>query len=137
MRAFEILVALFSPVFFLAGRISPRSALGQNRGAQKTAARLTVVGELPEILVARQSTSPDCEAEEPHPGQPVAEVELGTLVGQVVLGLQDQDLEHQDVIERRPATPRAISPRHGPLELGPEQLELDHGGQSLEIVPLL
>jgi hypothetical protein len=51
MRAFEILVALFSPVFFLAGRISPRSALGQNRGAQKTAARLTVVGELPEILV--------------------------------------------------------------------------------------
>jgi hypothetical protein len=37
--------------FFLAGRISPRSALAQNRGAQKTAARLTVVGELPEILV--------------------------------------------------------------------------------------
>ena len=47
-----------------------------------------------------------------------------------------EDLEHQNVIERRPATPRAISPRHGPLELAPEQLEVDHRSQPLEVVAL-
>ena len=68
------------------------------------------------------------ETEEAHPGEPVAQVELTPFVGQVVLGLQDQDLEHQHVVERRSATLRAVRPRHGPLELGPEQLEIDHGG---------
>jgi hypothetical protein len=67
------------------------------------------------------------EAQEPHPGQPVAQVELGALVAEVVLGLQDQHLEHQDVVERRPAALGAIRPWHGALELGPEQLEVDHG----------
>ena len=77
------------------------------------------------------------EPEEPHPGQPVAQVELGPLVTQAVLGLQDQDLEHQHVVERRPAALRPVGPRHGALELGPEQLEVDHGSQPLEVVALL
>jgi hypothetical protein len=77
------------------------------------------------------------EAEEPHPGEPVAQVELGALVGQAVLGLQDQDLEHQDVIERWPAALRAIRPRHGTLELGPEHFEVDHSLETFEVVTLL
>ena len=77
------------------------------------------------------------EAEEPHPGQPVAQVELGALVTQVVLGLQDHDLEHQDVVERRPSALRPVGPRHRALELGPEQLEVDHSLQPLELVALL
>jgi hypothetical protein len=72
--------------------------------------------------------------EKPHPGQPVAQVELGALVTEVVLGLQDQDLEHQDVVERRPAALGAIRPWHGALELGPEQLEVDHRREPLQVV---
>jgi hypothetical protein len=77
------------------------------------------------------------EAEEAHPGQPVAQVELGALVGQAVLGLQDQDLELQHVVERRPPALRPIGPRHRPLELGPEHFEVDHACQPFEAVALL
>jgi hypothetical protein len=77
------------------------------------------------------------EPQEPHPGEPIAQVELTTLVGQVVLGLQNQDLEHQDVVEWWPAALRSIRPGHGALELGPEQLEIDHDREPLEVIALL
>ena len=63
-------------------------------------------------------------------------VELGALVAEIVLRLQDQHLEHQHVVKRRPPALRAIRPRHGPLKLGPEQLEVDHRIQPLELVTL-
>jgi hypothetical protein len=54
------------------------------------------------------------------------------------LGLQDQDLEHQHVVEWRAPALGAIRPRHRPrhrpLELEPEQLEVDHGTQPFEAV---
>jgi hypothetical protein len=40
------------------------------------------------------------------------------------------------VVERRPATLGAIRARHRALEFGPEQLEVDHGRQPLEVVAL-
>jgi hypothetical protein len=75
--------------------------------------------------------------QKPHPGQPVAQVNYGTLVTEVVLRLQDQDLEHQDMIERRRPALGPVGPRHGALEFGPEQLEVNHRGQPLEVVALL
>jgi hypothetical protein len=54
-----------------------------------------------------------------------------------VLGLQDQDLEHQDVVERRPPALGPVSPRHRALELWPEHFEVDHRDQPLEVVALL
>jgi hypothetical protein len=54
-----------------------------------------------------------------------------------VLGLQDQDLEHQDVVERRTTALGSVGSRHSALELRPEQLEVDRCSQPLEVVALL
>jgi hypothetical protein len=40
------------------------------------------------------------------------------------------------MVERWPAALGPIRPRHGSLQLGPEQLEVDHAIQPLEIVAL-
>ncbi len=41
------------------------------------------------------------EAREPHPGQPITDHELYSGVGKIVLGPQDQHLEHRHKIEWR------------------------------------
>jgi hypothetical protein len=41
------------------------------------------------------------------------------------------------VVDRRPAALRPVGPRHGTLELGPEQLKVDHRFESFEVVALL
>jgi hypothetical protein len=78
----------------------------------------------------------EAEPEKAHPGQSVAQVELSALVTETVLGLQDQHLEHDHMVERRSSALRTIGPRHRPLELGPKQLEVDHRGKPLELVTL-
>jgi hypothetical protein len=93
---------------------------------------LVSVSRKVQIVLASGTASPS-----PRPRKPVAEIELGALVAQVVLRLQDQNLEHQDVIKRRAPALAAVGPRHGALELGPEQLEVDHRGQPFEVVALL
>ncbi len=50
--------------------------------------------------------------------------------------LQDQDLEHEDVIERRAPAARAVRPRHGSLQVRPEELEVDQPVQPLQRVAL-
>jgi hypothetical protein len=40
------------------------------------------------------------------------------------------------MVERWPAALRPVRPRHGSLQLGPEQLEVNHAIQPLEIVAL-
>jgi hypothetical protein len=57
-------------------------------------------------------------------------------VRQVVTGLQNEHLEHQHMIEGRPATFRAVRARHRPLQIRPEQLEIHHRAQSLQAVAL-
>ncbi len=61
-------------------------------------------------------------------------MELGALVAEAVPGLQDQDLEHQPMLEGWPATQGVIRAGHRPLEFGPEQLEVDRRAQPLEAV---
>jgi hypothetical protein len=51
-------------------------------------------------------------------------------------GLQDQDPEHEHVIERRPPTLRAIPPRNRRLQRRAEQFEIDEPVQALQIVAL-
>ena len=82
------------------------------------------------------SASRKAQTEKAHPAEPVAQVELGPLVAETVLRLQDQDLEHQHVVEGGPATLAALRPRHGPLQLGTEDLEIDHRRQPLQPVAL-
>ena len=51
-------------------------------------------------------------------------------------GLQDQHLEHEHEVERRPSPLRPIRPGHGTGEVGPEQLEIDDAAQPLQRVAL-
>jgi hypothetical protein len=78
----------------------------------------------------------EAEPEKAHPRQAVAQVKLGALITETVLCLQDQHLEHEHMVERRPSAFRAIRPRHRPLELGPKQLEVDHRTQPLQLIAL-
>ena len=61
-------------------------------------------------------------------------LELGAVVGQVVVRLDDEDLEHEDRVERRPAAFGPVGVVERRLELGPEHLEVDDAGERLELV---
>src|SRR5271167_952438 len=50
--------------------------------------------------------------------------------------LQDQNLEHQHMIERRPPTLASIRARNSLLQVGAKQLKIDKPLQPLEIVSL-
>lgn len=50
--------------------------------------------------------------------------------------LQDQDLEHEDMIEGRPTALAAIRARHRLFERGPEHREIDEPLQPFEVVAL-
>lgn len=72
--------------------------------------------------------------EDAHEGQPVVDQDLGPVVGEIVLRLDHQDLEHHDGVERRP-------PAHGPVAIAErrvqfraEHLEIDHRGERLQLV---
>ena len=74
--------------------------------------------------------------EEAHEREPVLDQELRALVRERVAGLQDQHLEHEHAVERRPSPLRPIRPGHGTGEVGPEQLEIDDAAQPLQRVAL-
>jgi hypothetical protein len=70
-----------------------------------------------------------------RPGrQPVVDQKLRPVVGEVVLGLGDEDLEHHHRIERRPPAlrPIAIAERRGQVRA--EHLEIHHRREGLELV---
>ena len=50
--------------------------------------------------------------------------------------LQDQHLEHQHMIERRPPTPGSIRARNSLLEVGAKQLKINETFQPLQVVAL-
>lgn len=65
------------------------------------------------------------ETEKPQPAQPVADQELHAGVGDRVLRLQDQHLEHGHRIVWRPSTLRAIRIAERDVQGRPERLEVD------------
>ena len=59
--------------------------------------------QLDRVLVRRRPA--EIKAQEAHPGQPVPDHELHPCVAQIMLGLQDQGLEHRHRIEGRTVLP--------------------------------
>jgi hypothetical protein len=76
----------------------------------------------------------EAEPEEAHEREPVVDEELGAVVGQVVVRLDHQDLEHEDGIERRPAAFGTVGVVERRLELGPEHLEVDNPRERLQLI---
>ncbi len=74
------------------------------------------------------------QAQEAHEREPVVDQELGALVGEGVGSLDDQDLEHHNWIEGRPAALRARPLAKGSIEIGPEDLEVHGSPERLELV---
>ena len=69
-----------------------------------------------------------------RPGrQPILDQKFRPLIRQRMARLEDQDPEHKHVILGRPATLRAIRPRHGALQFGSEHLEIHQRVHPLEI----
>src|SRR3546814_4966286 len=50
----------------------------------------------------------ECKTQKPHPTQPIPNHILRSRIGQIMLGLQNQDLEHHDRVKRRTAALAAI-----------------------------
>lgn len=50
--------------------------------------------------------------------------------------LQDQDLEHEHMLEGWASALRAVSPRHGPLQIRSEKIEVDQPLRPFEIIAL-
>src|SRR5664279_1115227 len=50
--------------------------------------------------------------------------------------LQDENLEHQHVVERRAPALRSVRSWHGARQIRTEQLEIDNGVQPLEVITL-
>jgi hypothetical protein len=76
------------------------------------------------------------EPEEAHEREPVLDQEFGALVREAMAGLEDQDLEHEHVIERRATAARAVRPRHGSLQVRPEELEVHQPVQPVQRIAL-
>jgi hypothetical protein len=74
------------------------------------------------------------EPEKAHEREPVVDQELGAVVAEIVLSLDDQDLEHHHRVERRPAALGAVAVSQRSLQLRPEHLEIHHRGERLELV---
>ena len=87
------------------------------------------------VLIGRWRA--EIETEKPHPGQPVADHELHPRVGEVVLRLQDQRLEHRHRIERRPTTLGAVAIAETFDQPGPEMLEINRRIEHLERIAIL
>ena len=76
------------------------------------------------------------QPEEAHEGQPVLDQKLRALVRQRVHRLKDQSLEHQHMIEGRPAALRSIGARNGCFERRAEHLEINQRLHPLQTVAL-
>lgn len=76
------------------------------------------------------------EPEEAHEREPVLDQELRALVRQRVAGLEDQHLEHEHEVERRPSPLGPVRTRHGTGEVVPEQFEINDAAQPLQRVAL-
>jgi hypothetical protein len=79
----------------------------------------------------------EIEAQEPHPGQPVADHELHSRVAQIVLCLHDQRLEHRYRIEWRAASLAAIAIAETFDQPATEMLEINRRIEHLEGVAML
>jgi hypothetical protein len=74
------------------------------------------------------------EAQETHEREPIVDEELGALVGESVLGLDDEDLEHHDGIARGPAALRAACVGQCRLQVRAEDLEVDHPPVGFQLI---
>ena len=101
--------------------VSRRSAHGAR---QRLAARSRSWARCVRHDVGQPQADPKAHKRQPARGQ--LQDNLGSLVRQIVADLQDQRLEHQHVIERRPPAFRAVRARHRPLQIRPKQFEIDH-----------
>ncbi len=82
------------------------------------------------VLVWRRATQ--IELQKPHPGEPVPDHELHLRVGEIVLGLKDQRLEHRHRIEGRSATLGAIAVAQALNEPAAEIFEVDRRLENLQ-----
>jgi hypothetical protein len=95
-------------------------------------ARVSASRKVQIVLVGHCVGQP--EAKEAHERHPVSDRILGALIRQVAAGRQHQRLDHQPMVERRPAAFRAVRARHRPLQIRPKQFEIDHRAQPLQAV---
>ncbi len=91
--------------------------------------------QLDRVLVRRRPA--EIKAQEAHPGQPVPDHELHPCVAQIMLGLQDQGLEHRHRIEGRTSSLGSVAvaqplnqPSHGNARNRPSPPEPPAGPRS-------
>src|SRR3546814_9187452 len=60
------------------------------------------VAEMTDSVFVRGAIT-ECKTQKPHPTQPIPNHILRSRIGQIMLGLQNQDLEHHDRVKRRTA----------------------------------
>src|SRR3546814_5076980 len=65
------------------------------------------VAEMTDSVFVRGAIT-ECKTQKPHPTQPIPNHILRSRIGQIMLGLQNQDLEHHDRVKRRTAALAAI-----------------------------
>lgn len=76
------------------------------------------------------------QPEEAHERQPVLDQILGPFIRQAMRRLQDQDLEHEHMVERRAPALRSTRPWNRSRQIRPEYLEIHDGVQPFEVVAL-
>ena len=76
----------------------------------------------------------EAEPEDAHERKAVVDQEFRAFVGQVVGGLDDQNLEHHHRIERRAAAALAIRIAESCNEVGAEHLEVDGSPEGLQLI---
>ena len=91
------------------------------------------LAERPDGLRIRHPVG-QAEPEKAHEREPVVDQELGAVVAEIVLRLDDQDLEHHHRVERRAAALGAVAVPQRGLQLRPEHLEIHHRRERLELV---
>jgi hypothetical protein len=64
------------------------------------------------------------KAKKPHTAQPVAQEEFGLFIAEPVHRFEDQNLEHQQMVKRRPAALRSIGARNRLLQFRVENFEV-------------
>src|SRR3546814_11426513 len=65
------------------------------------------VAEMTDSVFVRGAIT-ECKTQKPHPTQPIPNHILRSRIGQIMLGLQNQDLEHHDRVKRRTADRKSV-----------------------------
>src|SRR3546814_15927717 len=65
------------------------------------------VAEMTDSVFVRGAIT-ECKTQKPHPTQPIPNHILRSRIGQIMLGLQNQDLEQHDRVKRRTAALAAL-----------------------------